>query len=352
MLLTGFGLGCLTCLFFIIARDFSHLRVGQVFLLLLCAATAYLVAPLVPEGWRWIAAVLQTAAPALIWALCQLIFAARPRFRSIWGFMALYSFLAPALARPLLSDGDASPVAMFFGFRLGQWFEYVVVLHGLYYIVRYWREDLVESRRRARLVFLVIVCGAVGIATISLNFGLLNDYSRGIIVSLASMISLICMVSGREGILELTQEKPSKETEPVTTSSDSLSKGLHQQTPEPVYDQDLEALNSLMQSGYFTTEKLTLKQLARSLEIPEYRVRKLINQTLGYRNFNDYINHLRIEEAAKRLVREPETPILNISLDVGYRTLSSFNRAFRDIMDTTPTKFREHESTEITEQIL
>ncbi|WP_223795317.1 helix-turn-helix domain-containing protein [Marinobacter sp. F4216] len=322
------------------------------FLLLLCAATAYLVAPVVPQEWRWVVADLQTAAPGLIWVLCQLIFAPKPKFRSIWGLMALYSFLAPALAKPFLPDSDASPVAVFFGLKLGQWFEYVVVLHGLYYVIRYWREDLVESRRKARLVFLVIVCGAVGIATISLNFGLLNDYSRGIIVSLAAMISLICMVSGREGILALTQEKPSTELEAATPATETFIEDLPQQAFEPVNDQDLEALNALMQRGFFTTEKLTLKQLAIALEIPEYRVRKLINQTLGYRNFNDYINHLRIKEAARRLVLESETPILNISLDVGYRTLSSFNRAFRDIMETTPTKFREQNMAKTPEQIL
>ena len=45
--------------------------------------------------------------------------------------------------------------------------------------------------------------------------------------------------------------------------------------------------------------------------------------------------------AAERLRNEPDTPVLNISLDVGYRTLSSFNRAFRDIQNATPTEYRQ-----------
>ncbi|MGO1502014.1 MAG: helix-turn-helix domain-containing protein, partial [Marinobacter sp.] len=68
------------------------------------------------------------------------------------------------------------------------------------------------------------------------------------------------------------------------------------------------------------------------------------------RNFNDYINQLRIAEASKRLINAPDEPILNISLDVGYRTLSSFNRAFRDIMDTTPTAYRQAKGAETGEQ--
>ena len=69
----------------------------------------------------------------------------------------------------------------------------------------------------------------------------------------------------------------------------------------------------------------------------------MINQKLGYRNFNDYINQLRIAEAGARLIAEPDTPILNIALDVGYRTLSSFNRAFKEILEQTPTAYRQSE---------
>ncbi|WP_417501812.1 helix-turn-helix domain-containing protein [Marinobacter sp.] len=97
-----------------------------------------------------------------------------------------------------------------------------------------------------------------------------------------------------------------------------------------------------MQQGYYRTEHLTLKMLAERLELPEYRTRALINKQLGYRNFNDYINQLRIAEASKRLISDPETPVLNIALDVGYRTLSSFNRAFREIKQSTPTEFRRN----------
>jgi len=62
---------------------------------------------------------------------------------------------------------------------------------------------------------------------------------------------------------------------------------------------------------------------------------------LTYRNFNDYINHLRIAEAGERLIAEPETPVINIALVVGYRTLSSFNRAFKELFDQFPTAYHQ-----------
>jgi len=54
----------------------------------------------------------------------------------------------------------------------------------------------------------------------------------------------------------------------------------------------------------------------------------------------DILNQLRIAEASTRLRGEPETPVLNIALDVGYRNISSFNRTFKDMVKLTPTEFR------------
>lgn len=339
MLLIGFGLGCLLPLFVITLRDFRHLLVGQVFLLVLIASGVFLIDPLVPIEWRWITSDLQTALPGLFWLLCQLIFAPRPRLRSLWGAMALYSFVVPALARPFVVPGESSALAVFFGWRLGQFFEYVVVLHGLSFVIRYWRNDLVETRRKARLAFLLIIGSAVGVGTVSLNFGLYHEYIRGIITGLAAFATLICLVTAREGILDLVGSdqpagpKPLRpDPAPQAGSPDALS---GQQAL------DAEVLGRTMAAGFYRTEKLTLKKLSEATEIPEYRLRKVISQSLGYRNFNDYINQLRVADAAERLLNEPETPVLNISLDVGYRTLSSFNRAFRDIKNTTPTEFRQ-----------
>ncbi|WP_449285337.1 helix-turn-helix domain-containing protein [Marinobacter sp. PE14] len=339
MLLTGFGLGCLLPLFVITLRDFRHLLVGKLFLLVIIASVGFLVDPLMPMEWRWITSDLQTALPGLFWLLCQLIFAPRPHLRSVWGAMALYSFLAPALSRPFLGVEDSSIVAVFFGWRLGQFFEYVVVLHGLSFVIRYWRNDLVETRRKARLAFLLIIGGAVGIATVSLNFGLYHEYIRGIITGLAAFATLICLVTAREGIMDLVGSDLSSDQRPSR-----LNANLNSDPQEPLsaqQEQDAEALGRTMAEGFYRTEKLTLKKLSEATDIPEYRLRKVINQALGYRNFNDYINQLRVAEASERLLNEPETPVLNISLDVGYRTLSSFNRAFRDIQNTTPTEFRQ-----------
>ena len=53
----------------------------------------------------------------------------------------------------------------------------------------------------------------------------------------------------------------------------------------------------------------------------------------------EYINHLRIYKACQLLV-ETDDAITTIGLEVGYDTLSTFNRNFRRLIGKTPSAFR------------
>jgi AraC-like DNA-binding protein len=87
---------------------------------------------------------------------------------------------------------------------------------------------------------------------------------------------------------------------------------------------------------------LTIGMLASSVSMQEYRLRRLINQKLHYRNFNQYLNQYRIAEAARRLQDPAEITlsISSIALDVGYASLSSFNKAFKEVHGVTPSIYR------------
>jgi AraC-like DNA-binding protein len=89
----------------------------------------------------------------------------------------------------------------------------------------------------------------------------------------------------------------------------------------------------------YRREGLTLAALAADLGIGEAALRALINQQLGYRNFNDFLHHYRLEEAAARLTTQ-ELPILSIALECGYGSIGPFNRAFRQRFGMTPTEHR------------
>ena len=60
-------------------------------------------------------------------------------------------------------------------------------------------------------------------------------------------------------------------------------------------------------------------------------MRRLINQRLGYRNFNVFLNNHRIEEAKAALADpgQAEVPVITIAMDAGFQSLGPFNRAFK-----------------------
>ena len=92
----------------------------------------------------------------------------------------------------------------------------------------------------------------------------------------------------------------------------------------------------------YRTEDLTIASLAAMLKAPEYRVRRLINQRLGHRNFNAFVNGFRLDEAQQALAdpAQRELPVLTIALEAGFQSIGPFNRAFKAATGLTPTDYR------------
>ncbi len=92
----------------------------------------------------------------------------------------------------------------------------------------------------------------------------------------------------------------------------------------------------------YRKEGLTIGALAERLATHEYKVRELINDQLGFRNFNAFLNHYRIREA-QAMLADPEARhrnVAEVAYEVGFRSLGPFNKAFKDATGRTPTEFR------------
>ena len=103
--------------------------------------------------------------------------------------------------------------------------------------------------------------------------------------------------------------------------------------------------NHMTQQSAWREMGLTIGQLAQQLAVPQYRLRQMINTGLGYRNFSDFLNSYRIAEAAQRLAdpAEQSLPVLTIAMDAGFRSLSSFNKAFKETQGVTPSVWRKQQ---------
>ncbi len=327
-------------LLLIVARDFSHLRVGKVFLALMVSGSFFLIQDVVPSPWSDVASSISTMVPALFWLLCLLAFSYRPKVVSIQGLLALFTFVAPAVGKLTGIVNSPDNIGYFLSWTLATYIEYIVIGLGLWQVVSHWQDDLVESSRKLRKALLISVGITILLVVIPMNTGLFDLNISYVAISAAVIICSYFLIEGKQGAL----------IGPIEALGASNLERTEAPTQDVIEDEHQLKLAYIMENGFYRTEYLTIKILAQELGLPEYKTRALINQTLGYRNFNDYINQLRIQEAAQRLINEPDTPILNISLDVGYRTLSSFNRAFKDIKKTTPTDHRQ--SALITESIV
>ncbi len=59
------------------------------------------------------------------------------------------------------------------------------------------------------------------------------------------------------------------------------------------------------------------------------------------RKISEYINELRVHDAARRLKEKPDANVIDIAFAAGFESMATFSRAFIKVMRCTPTDYRE-----------
>jgi ligand-binding sensor domain-containing protein/AraC-like DNA-binding protein len=100
----------------------------------------------------------------------------------------------------------------------------------------------------------------------------------------------------------------------------------------------LKTLLNYMKIGKpYLDQHLTLRELAKKVAIPHHYLSQIINDKLN-KIFFDFINQYRIEEAMNKLShpKERQKTIHQVAHEVGFNSQSAFNRAFKKHTRTTP----------------
>lgn len=109
----------------------------------------------------------------------------------------------------------------------------------------------------------------------------------------------------------------------------------------------LARIQDLMEKEHvYRDPALSIANLAQRIGLPEYRLRELVHEQLGYRNFPAFVNDWRLQEVQRRL-DDPaldRRPILTLALEAGFGSIGPFNRAFRERFGVTPTAYRQDRS--------
>ena len=87
------------------------------------------------------------------------------------------------------------------------------------------------------------------------------------------------------------------------------------------------------------TESLSLGQVAKSVNSSPFYFCKLFKKATGL-NFTDYLSRIRIERA-KNLLLNPNLRVSEIAFEVGFQSLTHFNRVFKHTVGQSPTQYRE-----------
>jgi AraC-like DNA-binding protein/ligand-binding sensor protein len=87
-------------------------------------------------------------------------------------------------------------------------------------------------------------------------------------------------------------------------------------------------------------EALSLAEVAKASGASVFHFCKIFKKTTGL-TFTDYVGRLRLEDAKTQLLN-PSRRVSEIAYDVGFQSLTQFNRTFKRTFGQSPTEFRAH----------
>jgi AraC-like DNA-binding protein/ligand-binding sensor protein len=89
-------------------------------------------------------------------------------------------------------------------------------------------------------------------------------------------------------------------------------------------------------------DPIDLDKVAQAMHVSTFYFCKMFKKATGL-TFTDYLSRVRVEKA-KTLLLNPHLRISEIAYDVGFQSLTHFNRMFRKIVGESPTVYRESKS--------
>lgn len=317
----------------VMLRDRREMESGAVGGLLTISAAAHAAVSMAGvNAWSWPILLIAMGTPALLWTWTGAVFV--DEFRASWRDAVAWAIL-PVLGafglhywRPWVGIAE-SLLSLLFVLLAAQ-----RILSGL-------GDDLVERRRRLRPALAgLTVLYAGGVLLMDLLGVNQPSGAPGRVVeaaaltALATAFALVALRAGRS---------------PFSPTVESEAPGSNGATEPPAAidaqeDALLARLTHLMQEKkVYRQEGFGVAALVAAMDVPEYRLRKLINQRLGHRNFSTFVNSYRLAEAMAALADpgQASVPVLTIALDAGFQSIGPFNRAFKAHTGVTPTVYRK-----------
>lgn len=298
------------------------------------------------SSWWWVLPIL-SAQPAVFWLWARAAFdddfVLRRWHGAVWLAIVAFGFAVTLgwAHWPALAGAGGRVLALT---------ALVLALAAAVQTVKTWRADLVARRRRLRLAMLAINVGLIA-AVAAAGFAAMPVAVPGAPGSLPTALGLfaVAMLAGlgtfgapaAGPVNDATAAIASGEASPQAPAADRGPVLVDPRIAvDPILLRRLDHLMTVERT--YRQEGLAIGALAARLGVPEHRLRQAINEGLGYRNFNAFLNRYRIADARLALAdaTQREVPVLTIAMDAGFQSIGPFNRAFKAETGVTPTEFR------------
>lgn len=304
----------------------------------------------IPPPLVWVVLALCTSSTVWLWLAARALF--DDQFRWDWpeaaagGAMVALGLAANAPRLGAMLGGNADPGPG----PLTPWHAAAMVAFtaaAVWEVLRGWRDDLVEPRRASRR-WVALGIGVYASIALAVELAVREQAVGPLLPALhvagigLVALALALLVARRSLDAVLGHSRAAGfERAPGESAASALptAKPPPAGTATPASPALQRLQRAMTDERAYRREGLTVATLAADLGMGEAALRALINHELGYRNFNDFLHHHRLQEAAARLGTE-DLPILTIALECGYGSIGPFNRAFRQRFGMTPTEYR------------
>lgn len=323
-------------------RDYRGATVARLAVLMNATIICYVVGGLIwigqparPNFWMLLIDGASVLAPAAFWLWADMWFSDRRRVGR-WRWLLVTTFaLLPAYQIGLrLTTGDYSLVTWLL-VRIG------MAGFGIAGLWAAWRgrdNDLVESRRRLRMTLVWAIGGFVLWVNV-VEILVMGERWDGYLRTLTQFAILLVTFAVSAALYSFANPHLFAPPSPVEPDAPPAPDAAE---PAPASPLAARLRQHMTHERPYRAEGLTIAALAAQLGEQEYRLRRLINGELGFRNFTAFLNSYRLSEVREALAdpAQREVPILTIALDAGFGSLGPFNRAFREAEGKTPSAWR------------
>lgn len=272
--------------------------------------------------------------PFSFWIFSKTLFDDEFQFRRWWwgllvGVIAMEYFIylqCNGLLFPLTDDENVIFQLLHYAIA------FIFIILAIVEAARNRVDDLVVERFQFRNIFLALCAAAIAL-TLLTELAFLNtsppvglELFQKIFIYTIGLLFALQILGVKAGFFKLEETKAAS---PIT----------------PELDQEMitELTRLMEEEEVYLTEGLSIRQLAENMSVKEYKLRQTINQQLGFANFNAFLNSYRIQAACDILADQErqDLTILEIAFQLGYNSLAPFNKSFKQITGTTPTKWRK-----------